>query len=158
MAAAIQFYKSTKAGSLGGAITATELANATLADLFPNTTSEEAASGKTHYACIYIKNTGVDVATTVKQWILANTPSADTDDAIGVGTAAVNGTEQEVASSSVAPTGVTFSAAANEAACLNLPDLAAGAHIALWIRRITSPGAASRAVDNTVLRNKVDTV
>jgi hypothetical protein len=42
-------------------------------------------------------------------WISSNTPASDTQIAIGVGTAAVNGTEQTVANESTAPSGVTFS-------------------------------------------------
>lgn len=158
MAAVIQYYKSAKAGSLGGAITVNEVTNALLGDIFGNTTSEEAVAGKTEYACIYIKNTGDSLAEVVKEWILSNTPSADTADAIGVGTSGVNGVEQEVANKNTAPVGVTFSAAANEAACLNFPNLAAAQFHALWIRRITQPNASAIAIDNTVLRNKVDTI
>lgn len=158
MAAAIQYYKSTKTGSLGGAITVNEVTSALLSELFGNTTSQEAIDGKTEYVCIYIKNTGNALAEAVKQWILSNTPSADTEDAIGLGSSGLNGVEQEIANKNSAPVGVTFSAAANEAACLNFPDLAATDFHAIWVRRITQPNASAIAIDNTVLRNKVDTI
>lgn len=156
MPAAIKHYKA--ASNLGGAISANEVVTASLGELFTNTTSQEAIDGKTEYVCIYIKNTGDSLAEVVKQWILSNTPSTDTEDAIGLGSSGVNGVEQEIANKNAAPVGVAFSAAANEAACLNFPDLDIGKFHALWIKRVTQPNASSIAVDNSVFRTKVDTL
>lgn len=156
MPAAIKHYKA--ASNLGGAISANEVVTASLGELFTNTTSQEAIDGKTEYVCIYIKNTGDSLAEVVKQWILSNTPSADTVDAIGVGASGINAAEAAIANKNTAPSGVVFSAAADEANCLSYPDLAVGDFHALWIKRVTQPNASSIAVDNSVFRTKVDTL
>ena len=156
MSAEIKYFKTTN--SLGGEITSNELVSASIGAIFKDTTSAEAIAGKTEYACIYIKNTGDSIAKVVKQWFLSNTPSADTQDSIGIGTSGVDGEEQSIANSKTAPVGVAFSAAANEAACLNFPDLDIGKFHALWIKRVTQPNASSIAVDNSVFRTKVDTL
>lgn len=152
----IKYFKTTN--GLGGAKTATEVTSGLLSDIFAQTPSVEADAGKTEYACIYVQNTnGVDTGTAVKQWLLSNTPSTDTEDTIGLGSSGAGGTEPTIANKNTAPTGVTFSLAANEAGCLNIPDLGPGAFHAIWIKRVTSPGASGIAVDNSVIRTKMDT-
>lgn len=156
LAGEIKYFKTTN--SLGGAKTATEVTSGLLSDIFAQTPSAEADTGKTEYACIYVENTnGVDTGTTVKQWLLSNTPSADTEDTIGFGTSGVDGVEQTIANKNTAPTGVIFSLAANEAGSISLPDLGPNKFHAVWIKRVTSPGAAGIAIDNSVIRTKMDT-
>lgn len=152
----LKFFKSTN--DLGGAITATEIVTATLQNLFNNITGDESAAGITLYNCIYLSNeNGSLELSAVKAWLLQNTPSADTDVAIGLGTSAVNGTEQTIANEETAPAGVTFSSAANEGAALAMPNIPAGQHKALWIRLTVSPGASAVALDNMIIRWKGDT-
>jgi len=151
----IKYFKTLN--GLGGAKLASELTSALLSELFAQTPSAEADAGKTEYACIYVQNThATAVATTVKQWLLSNTPSPSTVDSIGLGTSGVDGEEQAIANKNTAPAGVAFSLAANEASCLNLPDLAGTKFHALWFKRVTSAGAAGINVDNSVLRTKAD--
>ncbi len=156
MPAIIKYLKT--ANNLGGPVTENELLSASFGALLDNTKSAEAAAGKTEYACIYIKNTGDSLAEVVKQWLLSNTPSEDTEDSIGVGASGVNGEEQVVADKNTAPVGVVFGLASTEAGCLNYPDLNPGDFHALWLRRVTSPNAAPIALDNSVFRTKVDTI
>lgn len=140
--------------SLGGAASATAVTGATLWDAV---SGAEAASGDTEYRCVYVKNTnGTLTALGAVIFIQANTPSPDTTLDIGLGTSAVNGTEQTVANENTAPTGVTFSPAATQGAALSIGDLAPNATKAVWIRRTVNPGAAA-ANDTFTLRVVCDT-
>lgn len=92
-----------------------------------------------------------------KIWISSNTPSTDTTVEIALGSSAVNATEQTVANESTSPTGVTFSAPANEGASLSIGDIPAGQHKAVWIKRIVNTGAAAYNNDAATLTVKCDT-
>ena len=78
--------------------------------------------------------------------------------AIGVGTSAVNGTEQTVANESTAPAGVAFSEPASNGSGLALGDLPAGQHRAIWLRRTVTAAAPSSANDNWALGYECETV
>lgn len=143
--------------SLGGVISATELVSASLHNLFDKVPSAEAAAGSVEYRCIYVRNEH-DTLTLedAKVFIPSNTVSADTELAIGLGTSAVNGTEQTVADETTAPAGVTFSAPGTYAAGLVIGNLAPNATKAVWIRRTVNAGAAA-ANDSATLRVQGDT-
>src|SRR5687767_6913992 len=114
--------------SLGGVISSTDMP----ADIFDDVSSAESTAGDTEYRCIYIKNNhGSLTLTTPVIWIQANTASADTTIEIGVGSAAVNGTEQTVGNESTAPGSVTFSTPTTFGAGLSLGNLPAGQHKAV---------------------------
>ena len=99
--------------SLGGAKSSTEIGTG-LHNLFDQVGSAETTSGDTEYRCFYVHNAHATLALeNAVIYIQSNTPSGDTSVEIAVGSAAVNGTEQTVANESTAPTGVTFSSAAN---------------------------------------------
>lgn len=152
----IKRYKTTN--NLGGAITANEVNDATLAEVFANISSAEASSGVTKYACIYVRNKhGSLTLSAVKHWILSNTPSADTTYEIAVGKAGKNNPEPAIADETTAPTGVTFSAAANEAGAQSLPDLGPDDYIAIWLKLVVNANAAAVNLDNAVFRVKGDT-
>jgi len=146
---------SSQNAALGGAASTSTQASASL---FDNVSSAEALAGDTEYRCIYVKNNhGSLTAQSVHLWITANTPSSDTDITIGLGTSAVNGTEQTVADENTAPTGVTFSSAANEGAAISIGDLAPGQTKAVWIKRVVN-SAASAVSDSANIRVKCDTL
>lgn len=149
----IKFYLSGGAAnsdanaSLGGAKSSTEITSAQLHNLFDVVTSAEASAGDTEYRCIYVENTnGTDSLLSSAAYISSNTPSADTTVDIGLGTSAIDGTEQTVANESTAPAGVTFSAPATLGAGLSIGDLTAGQHKAIWVRRTVN--AAANAYNN----------
>lgn len=157
----IKFYLSgggantDPAASLGGAISTTEVNPATL---FDTVDSAEAASGDVEYRCIYIKNTnGTDTLLAAAAWISSNTPSADTVLDIGLGTSAIDGTEQTVANESTAPAGVTFSAPSTKATGLSIGDMTAGQHKSLWIRRTVSAAASAYNNDGATINAGGDT-
>lgn len=138
--------------SLGGAISTTEVST----NLLDDVSSAEAVAGTVEYRCFYVKNNhGSLTLIDPKTWIEANTPSATTTIEIGLGTAAVNATEQTVANESTAPTGVTFSSPADFAAGLALTSLAAGAYKSVWIKRTVNSGTAS-TTDTATLRTQGD--
>lgn len=138
--------------SLGGAKSSTEAP----ADLFDDVTSAESAAGDTEYRCFYVHNSH---ATLTLQnaviWISANTTGNRI--AIGVGSSAVNGTEQTVANENTAPTGgVAFTQPASKGAGLALGNIPAGQHKAVWVRR-TIAAATGAANDTYTLRAEGDT-
>lgn len=137
--------------SLGGAKSA-NAAPTTVDGLFDLVASAEASAGDVEYRCVYLHNGNAtsSMLNTVA-WISANTPLAGTTIDIGVGTSAVNGTEQTVANESTAPAGVTFSAAATQGAGIALGDLPAGQHRAIWIRRTVTAGATASPNDTFTL-------
>ncbi len=139
--------------SLGGA----KSSNVATASLFDTVTSAEALAGRVEYRCIYIHNAnGTITLENAVMWIQANTPSADTTLDIGLGTSAINGTEQTVANEATAPSGVTFSAAASEGAAIALGNIPPGQHRAVWVRRTVNANAAA-AADTANFRVKGDT-
>lgn len=140
--------------SLGGAKSSTEAS----ASLFDNVDSSEAAAGDIEYRCFYVHNAHATLTMlNAKAWIQTNTPSGDTALAMGLGTSALNGTEQTVAGEGNAPAGVTFSAAADEAGSIALGDIAPGGHRAVWVRRTVTAAAAAFS-DSATLRVKCDTL
>lgn len=139
--------------SLGGVKSST----AASASIFDDVSSAEASSGDTEYRCVYVHNNhGALTYLGSKVWIQANTPSADTDVAIGLGTSAVNDTEQTVANENTAPSGVVFSAPSSFTGGLSIGDIPAGQHKAVWIRRTVNAGATV-ASDSFTLRVQGDT-
>jgi len=144
--------------SLGGAKSSTEITAASLHNLFDQVASAESSAGDVEYRCFYVHNAHATLALqNAVIWVQTNTPASDTTVDIGLGTSAVNGTEQTVANESTAPSGVTFSAPATEGAALSIGNIPAGQHKAVWVRRTISAAAAANNLDNVVLRVKGDT-
>lgn len=130
--------------SLGGAKSST----AAPANVFDDVAAGEAASGDVEFRCVYAHNAHPTLTLgSAVAWIFANTPSSSTTIDIGVGTSAVNGTEQTVADEGTAPVGVSFSAAATEGTAVVLGDIPPGQHRAIWLRRTIN--AACPAVNDT---------
>lgn len=160
----IKYHLSGGAGNsdpnaaLGGAISTTQITDATVANLFDNVSGAEAAAGDTEYRCLYVKNNhGSLTLQGAKVWIETNTPSGDTSAEIGLGSSVVNGTEQTVANESTAPGSVTFSTAAGEGNALTIGDIPAGQHKAIWVKRIVGSGAAAYNADSVVIKVQGDT-
>ena len=144
--------------SLGGIISTTQITDATIANLFDNVSGAEAAAGDTEYRCLYVKNNhGSLTLQGAEVWIETNTPSTDTSAEIGLGTSAVNGTEQTVADEQTAPTAVTFSTAAGQGNSLAIGDIPAGQHKAIWVKRVVNAAAAAFNSDSVVIRVQGDT-
>jgi hypothetical protein len=140
--------------ALGGAMSSEVVPTAQ----FDNVSASQAESGSVEYRCFYVLNTH-DTLTLENAaiWIQANTSGSDTAIALGAGTAAIDGTEQTIANEATAPTGVTFSAAADEGAAISLGNLGPGSSKSVWIRRTVNEGA-SAGTDTYTLRVKGDTL
>jgi hypothetical protein len=144
--------------SLGGAKSSTALTDNTTHNLWDVVSSAESSAGDTEYRCIYVHNAhGSLTLQNAKVWISTNTPSADTAIRIALGTSAVNGTEQTIANESTAPTGVTWSTAANEGAALSIGNIPSGQHKAIWIERVITAAASAANDDSYVLSYAGDT-
>lgn len=145
--------------SLGGAKSSTAIVDATIHNLFDIVSSAESSAGDTEYRCFYIHNAHASLtALSTKVWIQTNTPSTSTTVEIGLGTAAVNATEQTVANESTAPTGVTFTATAIDLATgLSIGDIPFGQHKAVWVKRVISASAPAYNADSVLIRIGCDT-
>lgn len=144
--------------ALGGAKSSTA-ASSTVDQLFDAVSAAEAAAGRVEYRCVYLHNAnGVDTMTAAVVYISSNTPLAGTTLDIGVGTSAVNGTEQTIANETTAPTSVTFSAPTSAGTGLALGDIPPGQHRAIWLRRTVTAGAGSSASDGFTIAYQCETV
>lgn len=125
----------------GGGLITTDVLN----NVWDNVSGDDSAAGDTEYRCIYIDNqNGTLTLTNPIIWIQSNTANANTDISIGLGSSAVDGTEQTIANENTAPTGgVTFSAAASKGAGVALGNLAPNQHRAVWIKRVVTLGASA---------------
>jgi len=143
--------------ALGGAISTTQI-GAGVHNLFDQVSGAESSAGDTEYRCFYVKNAhGSLTLQSSKVWIQSNTPSTWTAVRIALGTSAVNGTEQTIADESTAPSGVTWSTAADEANSLSIGDIPAGQHKAIWVERVITAGAGAYNDDQATIRVKGDT-
>ena len=137
-----------QAASLGGA----KSSNAASASLFDDVSSAESTAGDVEYRCVYVHNAHATLSlTSAVAWMAANTPSATTTVEVGVGTSAVNATEQTIVDENTAPSGITFVPAATQGAGVVLGDIPAGQHRAVWLRRTVNAGTAA-ASDSFTLR------
>jgi hypothetical protein len=138
----------------GGGVITTDVLN----NVWDHVSGDDSAAGDTEYRCIYIDNqNGTLSLTNPVCWIETNTANANTDITIGLGTSAVDGTEQTVANENTAPSGVTFVAAANKAGGLSLTTLASNQHRAIWIKRVVTAGASASNNDAYTLKTEGET-
>ena len=150
-------FKQSGASNLGGAISGTDVSTA-LHGLFDVVSGPESLAGDVEYRCIYVKNNhGTLTLYNAVAFIQTNTPSGYTSCDIGLGTSAINGTEQTIANESAAPSGVSFSAPSAYASGLLIGDLAPGATKAIWIRRTINAGAVAYNNDGMTLAVQGDT-
>ena len=146
----IKWYHST--GKLGGAKTTTIFQSGVKHDLFDKFTAAEALAGGTYYAAVFVQNTHASLlAEVVKLYIASQTPSADTLVEVGLAPEGVNSAVQAIANENTAPTGVTFTAPADLAGGIAVPNLAAGDYIGLWIKLTLDVNTAAAANDGFTL-------
>jgi hypothetical protein len=135
---------STASASLGGAKSSSAAPTA----VFDTASAAEAAAGDVEYRCLYIHNNhGTLTLIGATANIQSDTPDSTTIVDIGLGTSAVNGTEQTIANEGTAPTSVTFSAGP-----VTLGDIPAGQHRAIWLRRTISAGCPAITGDSYTVR------
>lgn len=141
--------------SLGGAKSSVELVDATLHNLFDLVSSDEANTGDTEYRCIYVHNAHATLTLqNAEALIQSDTPNAESDIEIALGTSIVNGTEQTVIDESTEPTAVSWETGATP---LAIGDIPPGEHKAIWIKRVISAAASAYNADTVTLRVRGDT-
>lgn len=144
--------------SLGGARSSTAVTDNTTHNVWDVVGSAESTPGDTEYRCIYVRNEDPSITLqSARVWIQTQTPSSDTSIEIGLGTSAINGTEQTIANENTAPSGVTFSTAAGSGNALSIGNIPGTQHKAIWIKRIVGATAAAANDDSYVLGYDGDT-
>lgn len=134
--------------SLGGAISNTVVVNGSFQNMFDSVSNIEATLGDVEYRCFYLRNNNItETLTNAKIWIASGTTSANDEIDIGIGSSAINGTEQIVPDESTSPASVSFSHPTSLATALTLGTLTAGSHRAFWLKR-TVNAAASQFENN----------
>jgi len=127
--------------SNGGIITANEITNNVLNNLFPNFSADEAVSGKTRYRKYFVKNThGTLTWIAVKAWIDTFTPSTDTDIFIALGTPIDTQADAD---------DYTYYQpnAKTHPDVLNPGDVIASDSFAIWVKMVLQAGAAAYTDD-----------
>lgn len=139
--------------SLGGA----KSSNAIPTSVFDDTTGAESAAGDVEYRCVYVNNgNGSLTLQNAVVWLQSQSLGAGHTIAIGVGTSAVNATEQTIADEDTAPAGITFTSPTTLGAGIALGSIPAGQHRAVWIRR-TVTAASVASANSFTLRAQGDT-
>ncbi len=148
----IKFFKSAATDSDGGAISATEITDNTLNNLFDDVSGDEAQAGDVEYRKIFIKNNhGSLTWIAVKAWIESLTSSTDDEIAISLSTNLTGSNATGDGQSYVAPTAKTHGDV------LVVGNLTAGGYKDIWIRRTVSAGAAAFTNDTAVLKAEGET-
>ena len=144
--------------SLGGVISATQVVDDTLNNLFADVSGAEHAVGSTKYRCIYVVNDSESIAYNAKIYIDTNTPAADDTINIGKDLAGVGETADTIANEDTAPDpAVTFTTADGYVNAIDLGNIPAGSKYAVWIKRIVSAGETAQANNYAILKLAVDT-
>jgi len=138
--------------SLGGVMSSTAITDASLHNLFDAVSGLEHAGGDTEYRCLYLQNAhGTITYELANVYIQTNTPSAESDISIGLDPAGLNATATTIATEQDAPAGVSFSQPSSGSP-LSIGNMAVGAYIGLWVKRVISAGTPTVSADSVVLR------
>lgn len=159
-AAAGNTTSGTAAASLGDQISTTDITDATIGNLFDDISGAEATAGDTEYRCIFILNNHATLtlqAATIAVQSETSGGSTITIALDNIATSAKGSSSAQattIADESTTPTGVgSFGAGP-----LTIGDLAPAECKAIWVKRVTSAGAAVTNPDTAVLRVSGDTL
>lgn len=139
--------------SLGGAISSTEIVDASVNNLFGAALASESEAGSIKYRAFFVKNTHATLTyTTPKLWISTNTPSATTT--VTVALADETGSPIEtIADENTAPVGPTFVTAVDYTNGISLGSLAPGASKGVWVKWVITAGTEA-VLDEVILSVK----
>lgn len=149
-------------GSLGKYISTTEVADASLHNLFDVITGDENVASDVEYRCFFIHNTHATLALLGAVAWLASETSGGAAAAIGADTTAASAAGAtsaqalEVVNEQTAPVGVTFSAPTSKGAGVLLGDIGPGQVKAIWVRR-TAANTPALDTDGVAIRVEGDT-
>lgn len=146
-------------GSWGGVKSETQLTSGKLHDLFDLVNASEALAGDTEYRAIYIQNTHASLTlSSAVVWIQSSTTSTDTSLQIAQGS---NGTSSAIVSTAnegATPSIVgSFGEFTTKATGVVLGDIAAGAYVGLWIKRVVNVSTVAYTSDTGTIRIEGDT-
>lgn len=148
--------------SLGKYASTTALSSGTVGALFSTVTAAQASAGYTDYRCVAARNlASVDDMTSAVAFL--TDPSGGGTYAVGLDLAGIvaydSATAQgtEIASSTVAPAGVTFSAPTNLAP-LAIGTMAPGKVQLVWIRRTVGADTPGATADTVTLTVRAETI
>lgn len=139
--------------SIGGVKSSTAVVSTNDQNLFANVGTSEAAAGSDKYRCIYI-SPPTKGYTEMGIWINTPTPSNSSKIYLAVAAEGKNGTAPAIADEDTAPANVVFSRPVADYQKLPLPNLSAGDHIAVWIKRTIT--AQAQGFDNDYARIVVE--
>jgi hypothetical protein len=125
----------TGAASLGGPQGAT--LSTSLNALFGTPSNADRVAGLADYRAIYV--VAPEDITALRAWVV---PSTQADSSEAIGTEAAPAQAQVIPDAKTAPAGVVFGSPVTEGTGLVLGDVASGAAVPLWIRRLLDAGAA----------------
>ena len=132
--------------SIGGVVSSVELVNNMKNNLFDKVSAQEAEDGLEDYRCEALKNDHASLTYKgAKVWIRQQTTSSDTAVLIGASADGINTNPTAIADDSTAPTGVTFTSPATEAAAISIGDIPPGEFFCYWTKRDVDPNAAAAA-------------
>ena len=152
----------TVGASLGKYISTTPLSGTALHNLFPVLTGSQNAASQVDYQCVFVHNNHATLTATAVSLYLSGDVADGAAVAIGVDptAASVIGAASaqalQIASSTTAPAGVTFSAPTTDGTGISLGDIGPGQCKAFWVRR-TAANTAALANDGTILNVAFDT-
>lgn len=148
----IKYYKSDGTDSAGGAISATEVVDNTLNNLFDDVSGDEAAAGLVDYRKIFAKNEHASLTwQDVKVWISSLTTSADDEIDVSLSTNLTGSNATGDGQSYVRPTSKVH------ADVLSVGDLAASGYVDIWIRRTVGAGASAATANEATINSEGDT-
>jgi hypothetical protein len=137
--------------SLGGIISATELVDNNLHNLFAKVSAAEALAGSTKYRGVYIKNENGHTLTleSAVAFIESQTTSGDTSIEIAVANEAIDAEMATIADEDTAPASISGSwvSAVGEASGSAIGNVADDSFRGIWIKRIVTASASAYGND-----------
>jgi len=122
-----------------------------LENLFDHVTTAQALEGKTSYRCFYLLNSsGSQTANNVTLWFPQNTPGEDMI-YMGLGTAAINATEQTIVNELTAPAGINWVAPSTKVTGLAVGTLGPGQYKSIWEKRVVPPETRGTVLSNSAI-------
>lgn len=146
VASEIKLYKSDSADSDGGDISANEIVDETLNNVFPDVSGDDTATGLVTYRKIFIKNTNAtESLDALKVWIEQLTDSTEDEIDISMCNTLTGSDATGDGQNYVRPTSVVH------ADVLEYGEVVAGDYAALWLRRTVDGGASEYEENSAIL-------
>jgi len=146
----LKFYKSSDTDSIGGAITATEIVDDVLNNLFDDVIGDESRTGLTDYRKVFVKNIGLLDVTSIKLWIEVQTTSDDDYIAIATGSTVTGSNPTTDGQSYVTPS------SESDPNVIVIGTLVPNAAQNIWIKRVVDPGAG--IISNNLATLKISAI